>query len=464
MSVRKKLSRIPIKLVAAIGIIALVGAAIAAIDFAPNLDYLRVRMLSGPPEGNYHPMVAGLAELAAAQGGEIDNRATAGSSDNLTRLAGSCDAHFALVQDGLPGPKGARLQLVGRLQKSESVFFIGRDAHRLTRFADLAGMTIGVGPTGSGTDQLARTILEAEDFRSLGLRLENHPVDRQLELLAQGTLPLGVLVVDEDAALIRTAVRERGLQLAAFAHLDVVARRYPFLGRGRIGAGQYDPVRLLPPVDKQVLRVGTLVLGNKCTDHAQVVGLMSLISEAVPGFIDYNRGLGAHPEFPLSSSARRFFENGGPEFADRHVPWLVSLLPPTNWVYIIMTLSILFNLMGLGHRFRLWRIDANTDKAVQTVYAVLGERLTPAEIDDLSPSDAHITEAGLANLDRAMADLDRLRAKCRRQANSMLVPMGNEWIYRYSEQQMEEFLTALRKFRHKAKKRAQETEEPGSGG
>lgn len=455
MSTRTLRSRIPKKLLIFIAIILLVGLAMALIDFSPNLDYLRARMLSGPQEGNYHAVVTGLSERAHPRGGRIENVATDGSRDNLERLAAGCNAHFALVQDGLPAPAGEHeIELIGRLQKSESMFFVGKDAHQFTRFAQLAGMTIGVGPAGSGTDHLARAILEADDFKSLGLRLQNHEIGAQLDLLQRGVLSLGVFVLDEDAQLIRTAVRERGLQLASFAHLDVIARQHPFLSHGRIGAGQFDAVRLLPPTDTRVLRVGTLVLGNGCADHAEMVALLSLLDDTFPGFIDFNRNRPGHRDFELSSSARRFFDNGGPEFTDRHVPWLVSLLPPTNWVYIIMSLSILFNLMGLGHRFRLWRLDANTDKAVQTVRVVLGERLTPAEIEQLSPSAAHITEDGLENLERAMADLDRLRAKCRRQAASMLVPMGNEWKYRYSEQQMEEFLTALRKFRCKAENMA----------
>ena len=37
---------------------------------------------------------------------------------------------------------------------------------------------------------------------------------------------------------------------------------FPYLWSGRIGAGQYNLVNMLPATDKRVLRVGTLVVGS----------------------------------------------------------------------------------------------------------------------------------------------------------------------------------------------------------
>jgi hypothetical protein len=411
-------------------------------------------MLSGPRQGNYHEVVDRLAMRATEEGGELANVATSGSVSNIKRLSDGCTAKFALVQDGIPAPKGAELSLIGRLRKSESMFFIGRKGDEIRKFSQLEGLRIGLGPAGSGTDFLARKILEAPDFRRLNMKLANFKVRTQLDMLQRGDLDLGVFVVDEDAALISAAVRDRGLQVVSFDNADAVARHYSFLDTGRIAAGQFDAIKMLPAQDKRVFRVGTLVLTNGCTDHAERIALLSLLVQEFPDFIQFNRDHGYSDDFRLSSSAARFLEQGGMGFADRHVPWLVQIMPPSNWVYVIMVISVFINLTTTWHRFRLWRLDANTDKADVLVREVIGEHKTPAEMMALEPTPEHATKDNLERLDEALTALDELRLRCRRQANSLLVPMGQEWIYRYTEQQMEETLTAMRRFRDQAAKLA----------
>jgi hypothetical protein len=396
-------------------------------------------------------VVERVARAGRRRKARIENVASQGSVDNLQRLAAGaddCDVHFALVQDGVPAPDSDDLELVARLERTEAVLMLAPDAASLVRFDQLAGKRIGIGAAGSGTDHLARRIFEADELAALGVRLENHDVDAALDRVATGALDLAVVVMDEDAAMIRTAVRERGLQLAAFEHLGAIAHRHPFVSLGRIEAGQFDPVAVVPPAPVPVLRVDTLLVGNGCASRSAEMALLSLMSAELPGFVRRNRNPEGGP-LPASAVAREFFEDDGPGFADRYIPWLVDLMPLGNWIYVAMTVSVLFNLMSGWHRFRLWRVDANRDRAHQIVRDALGQELTPAEILALEPAEKHRTPALAAQLDAAMRDLDALRVTCRLHQNSILVPMGAEYIYRYEEEQMESILTALRVFRAK---------------
>jgi hypothetical protein len=397
-------------------------------------------------------MVGSMSRTAGQDSGALSAVATGGSVDNLKLLAAAaddCDAHFALVQDGVPPPEGSELELIGKLPKSESMFLIGRDAERFASFSDLRGIKIGVGPDGSGTNHLARSIFGSADLASLDVQLSNHNLNEQLDLLGRGELDLGAFVLDEDAALIRSAVRDRGMQLAPIANLDVIARQYPYLWHGRIGAGQFDPIRVLPSTDRRVFRVDTLVVGNGCAGHADTIAMLTLLSREHPAFLDHNRSRGKSDIYPLSSSSERFFENGGPGLLDQHLPLLVNFLPPSNLVFVIMTISVAFNFMTFWHRFRLWRIDANRDKAEQAIRDVLGGELTFEEIHDMEPKPEHEKKDVIDSIDVSLATLDKLRGKCRRQANSMFVPMGQEWSYRYHNDQIEDALNAIRPFRAK---------------
>jgi len=452
MSAETRVRRFPIRVLILVAVVALLVLAFALIDLSPDLDHLDTRVLSGPKQGNYYATTQRLGRSASRQHGSVMAAETAGSVDNLRRLADAaddCAAEFALVQDGVPGPEGSDLELIARLPRSESVFVIGPQADRLTRFAQLAGMRIGVGPARSGTDYVARTVFEDADFARLGLVLENHAYDDQLSLMQRSQLDLGVFVLDEDAALIRDAIRERGMQLASFEHLDVIARKYSFLWRGRIGAGQFDPVAVVPAVDKSVLRVDTMVVSNGCAGYAETIGMLMVLTEVFPGLLEHNKSGGRSEFFATSDTAARFFENNGPGFADLYVPWLVDILPLSSWFYFIMAISVLFNIGTGVHKFRLWRVDANRDKADDIVRAILGHGHTPDEIRDLEPAADLDRDAARREIDRALSLYDMLRMKCQVQANSMLVPMGQEGSYRFQEDQMEEMLTALRAFRRR---------------
>lgn len=446
---KKRLKRVPLGWIIIVFVALLVIIALKTVNFGAGLSHVDLRMLSGSAGGNYAAVVDGLSARASQRGGSIENVPSQGSVENLRRLgeaAGSCDVDFALIQDGLPIKETDGIEVIGRLPRRETVFVIGKDAAKLTKFAELRGKRLGVGPMNSGTDYLARRIFEADDFKSLGLQLSNHELPAQIELLVAGSLDLGIFVMDDNAQLMRQAIRERGLQLAGLEHLDTVPTRVPVISLGVIEAGQYDPLAIIPERDHTVLRVDTLIVGNGCASRSEEIGLLELLVEEQPGYLTANRD-SRGGAMRRSSVAKEFYASEGPGFADQYFPWLVDIMPLGYWFYIVMAVSVLFNVMTLAHKVRLWRVDANRDKAFQIVRDALGEHLTPAEIHALEPTAEHAAKR--EQIDEALAKLDALRAKTRRQENSMLVPLGAEWMYRYEEEQMEQLLTALRTFRGK---------------
>ncbi|MEW5851975.1 MAG: TAXI family TRAP transporter solute-binding subunit [Myxococcota bacterium] len=432
------------------GVIVICGVATSVIDLTPDLSHLRVTVLSGSVDGHYHEIVGQLAAHAALREGRVTNASSAGSVENVRRLVAareSCTEQFALVQAGTGWPADAPLYLLGRLAKAESMFFLGRDADRIKDFTQLHGMRLGVGPEGSGTARLAGQILASRDFSSLQVKTSHHGFREQLDLLQAGELDLGVVVVDEDADLMDEAVRVRGLQIAGFGNLDVVARRLKFARTGRIGAGQYDPVRMLPHQDKRVLRLETLVVSNGCASHSQTVGMLTLLAETFPDFIRHNKETPNNTNLPWAPAAKSFMAHEGPELLDEHVPWLVDIMPTSNWVHLLMVVSILFNAMTFWNKFRLWRLDADRAKATQYLTTIFGHAVTVRELEALVPQDAHRTPEKRAMLDALIGLHERMRQRCADEATSMLVPMGEEMTYRFQQELIEATLSALKRFR-----------------
>ncbi len=435
-----------LKLGLGVAVVAALGFTVSRLNLRSDLHRLDVGFVSGSAEGNYHRLVDQLAVLAAKEKGKVRNVTSEGSADNVRRLtaaASSCEVAIGLAQDGTSWGENPP-QLLGRLPKAESVMFFGKTADSIKEFAQLKGMKIGIGPAGSGAAVLADQLLELEELKGLGLVLTNHPLSEQLELAAKGELDLAVLVMDEDAELVKKAIRQMGLQMAGFAHADVIARRIPHLRTGRIGAGQYDAVKLLPPEDKRVLRVETLVLGNGCAGRSQISDVLGLLAKQFPEFMRHNKDTPNATGLELVSTSRDFFEHGGPELADEYAPWLVDVMPPANWAYVVMALSLLFNAMGFGHRFRLWRLDAARVGLESELTKVFGASATIGDIAHASAKDATADQKSV--VEKIITRLEELSARSRRYSLSMLVPMGQEMAYRYQEELMHQTLAVLRDY------------------
>ncbi|HEY8038177.1 MAG TPA: hypothetical protein VIF15_00210, partial [Polyangiaceae bacterium] len=356
---RASFRRLGLKLAGLALLVVLLVVGVSRIDVAHDLHAMRVRVLSGESDGNYHALVARFARAAAAQHGIIENQPTAGSAENVLRLGGaarSCEVQFALAQAG--SDWGPGLQLLGRLAKPEAILFLGRNADGMTELGDLEGMRIGIGPAGSGTDRLMRQIFALPELAALHAVLSNHPGQEELQLAELGDLDLAVLVIDQDAPLVSEWVLRHGLGMAGFFHAESVARRLPHLGVGRIAAGDYDAVKDIPRLDKKVITVETVLVGNGCASRVATIDLLGVVSSQLPDFVRHNRETPNTTGLALSPVAADYFANEGPQLADIYLPWLVDVMPPANWAYVVMGVSLLFNAMGFGHRFRLWRIDA----------------------------------------------------------------------------------------------------------
>jgi uncharacterized protein len=135
----------------------------------------------------------------------------------------------------------------------------------------------------------------------------------------------------------------------------------------------------------------------------------------------------------LSDDARQFFTNGGPDLADRYFPWLVNLMSPAYWIYLAMTITILFNAQGAYSRFRLWRIDANREMLESRLEALTGLGSAPEDIRTLPPRAIIRTSQDRKTAEDLMKDLEALRVRCEAQTRSRVRPMGNEMFYRYQE-------------------------------
>jgi TRAP-type uncharacterized transport system substrate-binding protein len=427
------------------------AAAVAALasTFGITYDYryLRAVFLSGVPGGQYHALATRLSERVREANGRLTVVATQGSVENVSRLTGAsaaCTATFGLVQDGTPVPAGKGVEVLGRLPKPETLLLLARRDRSLREFANLRGIAIGIGPENSGTAHLMRELFDDADLRGLNVKLTHHGLEEQAAEVANGRLDLAAMVMQEDSEFVRRTVGKHDLDIAAPGDLEGLVARHPWLSLGRIPVGFYDLVRPTPPVDRSVARVDTLILANACARRAERVALLILLNAELPGFVRANppKSTEQSTALPLATEARQYFLSGEPELADRYFPWLVNLMSPAYWVYLVMAVTVLFNAMKAFSRFRLWRIDAAREKLVARLGQLAGPNPARPGVG-AAPSELR-DQASRTTAEGMLQELTALRARCQRQVASMVTPMGDEMFYRYQQHLVEDATATLK--------------------
>ncbi len=429
-------------------VLGVLGALFALTDPEASLRHLKVGFLSGGVKGNYFAIVDRIAVGASHRKGRITNLTSAGSVENVQRLiaarSGGCKAHFALVQEGTELPADHKLELIGRLTRPESLVILGKNVDRIVSPRDLQGLRLGIGPSGSGTEALMRRLLAP--LSGLQLQISTQPIDEQIYKLERGELDLGAMVIEQDAEQLKDAVRRRGLQILGLPRAEAFAHDLPFLRLGRIEAGHYDPVAELPPTDRLVLLVDTLIIGNGCASRSATSGLISVLNDINPEFLKHNRDTPNLSGLPYSTVARAYFDSGGPDLVGVYAPWVVDIMPTASWVELALGISVLFNAMGAVSRFRLWRLDANRVAIEKEISRLFGAVITVGELPRARPMAGLSAEEVDSHVAQAAERLKSLHARCRRQSLSIFVPMGGEMAYRYQEALMMDLLQALRGF------------------
>jgi len=424
---------------------ALVAGVAAAFGIARDYGYLHASILSGSPGGYYHALADRLAERAKRGNGVLTVVSTQGSIENVARLKrgeGHCAEMFGLIQDGTPVPAAANLNLLGRLPDPESLLLLARAGNAFHSFADLHGASIGIGPRESGTAYLMRQLFDDQDLRQLDVQFSYHELPEQAELVAQGKLDLAAFVMEEDAELLHTIMRHETLDIVAPEDLKGLIARYPWLSLGTIAAGRYDLVHPIPAENKSVARLATLVVAGPCARRADRIALLVLLAAELPGFVRSNppSATSSATDVSLAPEANQFFQNGQPALADQYFPWLVNILSPAYWVYLVMAITVLFNGMSAYSRFRLWRLDAAREKLEALLKQFVDAGVTHTQMREVSanrPIDAPQQRAAAETL---FQQLLNLRLRCRSYTSSFVSPMGDE-IYRY--QLIDEAITTL---------------------
>ena len=195
-----------------------------------------------------------------------------------------------------------------------------------------------------------------------------------------------------------------------------------------------------------MLTVDTLIVAKKKAERSQVIGLLYACGEVFPGFLSHNKNKKNFSGLPMSEVAKEYYSENGMGIMDRYSPRIADVIPLGNIVQLGLAISILFNIMGFTHRFRLWRIDAVRFALESKIYDIFGKPILLDEMDEMNREEHVVSEEQFAAIQTLISEFEALRERCRNYSVSMVVPMGQEMAYRYQEGIIQRRMASLKLF------------------
>jgi len=347
----------------------------------------------------------------------LEIRETTGSVENLQLLNDDkSGVQLGFVQGGIASSRdNPQLLSLGRVIYEPLWVFYRGDA-KIDRLAELKGKRVLVGPSGSGTYQLAIRLLAANGVSGDSAKLIAMGLPDYVEALESDKADAGFLVLGPEARTVERLLNSPKIRLLSMSQAEAYAQRFPFLSRLELKEGVVDFGRDIPSSDITLVATTAGVLMRDDL-HSALANLMTqtLVEVHSKAVIDANGEaaifgrsaafpVAADPEFPLADEAGRVYR-AGPPFLQRYLPfWLATLFDRTV-VLLVPILGLAFPLMRLAPMLYSWRVR----RGLVRWYGEL------KKVEDGVRSDASPEQVA-----QASADIDRIEAS----VNEITLPLG----------------------------------------
>jgi NMT1-like family len=249
----------------------------------------------------------------------------------------------------------------------EPLWFFYRATQRPVSHESLRGMSISIGPEGSGTHALAIEFLARVGIiDERNAKLLPFTSEVAAEKLLHREIDAAALLAAWESPTVRRLLSAQDINLASIPRADAFVALYPFLSKVVLPAGVGDMVKNRPPADVVLLAPKASLVVRRDLHPALQYLLLEAAREihSGPGMF---RKAGQFPapesiDLPLSSYANQFYK-AGPPFLQRHLPFWLAVLAQQLLVLLIPVLAVLYPLLrflpalyGWAMRRRVFRL------------------------------------------------------------------------------------------------------------
>jgi TRAP transporter TAXI family solute receptor len=334
-----------------------------------------IAMATGFQDGLYYRFGERMQASLKKEGVELQVRTTGGTLDNLALLADpKAGVDLAMIQGGVAdvAQYPHLVSIAGMFYEPVWVFY--REASfkgipdGLTLLTQLKGKRVSIGNPGSGTNSIAKVLLETSGMQSADLDMQTLTPQEGASKLAAGQLDAVFVVAASEAPLLNGFFNLPGIQLMNFAQADAYTRALPFLTTVEVPRGLLSIESDQPRLSRHMIAATATLVGRETISPA-IVSLLLQNAQGVlksysrlqkPGEFPSTNGL----DFPLQIDSEIYLKDG-PSFLHRHLPFWTAVWVGRFARVGIPILAILIPLIAyvpalreLSLRIRLSRIYA----------------------------------------------------------------------------------------------------------
>lgn len=337
------------------------GAIWLAFQFVEPAPPKVVKMTTGGETGGYFKFGQRYAELMKAQGIKLEIATSAGSIENVKRLNDPASGFkLGLVQGGISNSElSPELVSIGRVFL-EPLWVFHRAVDQFERLSDLKGRRLAIGPDGSGTRQLAETLLKSNLVTADNSKLLPLSGQAAVDALMKSEVEAIFLAFAPEAPLIQQLLRDDKLRLMNFAQAEAYTRLFPYLSRVVLPQGVVDLQKNIPPQDIELVAAQAALVARKdlhpalaelLVDAAIAVHAKGSVFQRLKEFPK-----GVDPEYPMSDDAERVYKSGQPFFR-RFLPFWLANFVERMIVLVVPLATILIPVFKLLPWLYQWRIN-----------------------------------------------------------------------------------------------------------
>jgi uncharacterized protein len=341
--------------------------------FALALRYMplppaSITISTGSSGGMYQQYGHRYVEALKAYGIEVKLKDSAGTGDNIQRLADpNSQVQAGFVQGGYAYGdsviQAADIETIAQIDV-EPILLLTRNKD-LDSLEMLRGLRVAIGPIGSGSRIVALRMLEQVRLEYKDLTIVDTNIQDSAAALLAGTLDAMFFVASPSAPVVKILLQSPGIHLTSIKRSAALVERMPYLDARFISAGSLNAANNQPPKDLYVLStVASLVVRSDVhpmIKRALTDAALQLHAGAGPlhrpGEFPHLKRV----EFPSSSYSRDVLRNG--------LPWIEATFGMTTaqWIYRLILLglplaSLALLLSHLMPSYLRWLMESNINR------------------------------------------------------------------------------------------------------
>ena len=292
----------------------------------------------------------------------------------------------------------------------------------ITQLGELRGLSLNVGPRGSGGPRLANQLFDANKIDAGDITLSNLEDTPAVMKLLDGSLDAVMFVTAPEAPMVQMLLQTPGIRLFNFDQAEAYSRRFPFLKHVVLPRGIVALEKDLPHEDVHLI-APTATLVAKSDTHPAILELLMQAATEVHGGPGWFRRTGEFPndqytEVPVSPVAERYYKSG-PPFLQRYLPfWLANLLERMG-VILVPILALLIPLSRILPPLYTWRVRSRVYRWYGQLRAVESD-LDSGAFDGAQSGAGPGTTAKEARRTKQLARLDDIESR----VNHLVVPLS----------------------------------------